>query len=321
MTQDLQGQVQAALANFADFERGSAYDRTKLCCEVLTKMGLAIPSWMVIRDYIGKGSAGDISRGVKDYRAEHAKLLQRMDGLPEGIPAGLGQPMQALWRAALDEATTVYEQERATFEAQQAEAARAVDEALRERDTMESALALANEKASGLQAALEQEKERANTERAAREQAERMAEKHIADLTQQRNEMMKVIEANTLELRTLTNRLEDERRRALMQIEEARQKVELARQQALREGEQRTAKIEAQLRKEMADQNLEHFLLQRRYSEQEARNSKLQELLNQETKRPGARPGQKTRITARRPPALASRQSRRLKGKLATKTQ
>ncbi len=302
--------IQALCAEHAQYAAGSAYIRTKILCDVLVKLGESIPSWMVLREHIGKGSSGDINRGVKDFRSEHAELLQRMDGLPEGIPSKLAQPMQSLWQAALAEATAVFDQQRQDFDAQQAEAERIVADALQERDAMASSLALASEKATGLQAALEQERERANTERAAREQAERMAEKHIADLTQQRDDMTKVVEANTAELRTLTARLEDERRRALMQIEQARQQVELARQQAYRESEQKMAKMEAQLRGELASQNLEYFRLQKHCGDLESRNAKLSELVKKD-----ARPA--PAVAAKRKPALkaAPGRVRRLKGK------
>ncbi|MFA7531716.1 MAG: DNA-binding protein [Castellaniella sp.] len=302
-------QLRALCSQHPQYEAGSAYTRTKILCDVLTKLGEPIPSWMVLREHIGKGSSGDINRGVKDYRSEHAELLQRMDGLPEGIPGKLAQPMQLLWQAALDEATAAFDQQRQDFEAQQAEAERIVADALQERDTMGSNLAVATEKVAGLQATVEQERERANTERAAREQAERMAEKHIADLTQQRDDMTKAVEANTAELRTLTARLEDERRRSLMQIEQARQQVELARQQAYRESEQKMAKLETQLRSEIADQTLEVFRWQKRCSDLESRNAKLSELVKKD-----ARPAP---VAAKRKPALkaAPGRVRRLKGK------
>ena len=303
-------QLRALCAAYPQYEAGSAYVRTKILCDVLTKLGESIPSWMVLREHIGKGSSNDINRGVKDFRGEHAELLQRMEGLPEGIPEKLAQPMQALWHAALTEATAAFDQQRQEFDAQQAEAERIVSGALLERDNLATSLALTSEKLASAQLALAQEKERANAERAAREQAEHMAEKHIADLTQQRDDMTRAVEANTAELRTLTARLEDERRRSLMQIEQARQQVELARQQAYREGEQKLAKLETQLRSEIADQTLEIFRWQKRYSDLEERNAKLTEQVKKYVQVAPA-------VVAKRKPALkaAPGRVRRLKGK------
>ena len=284
--------------------------RTKILCDVLTKLGESIPSWMVLREHIGKGSSNDINRGVKDFRGEHAELLQRMEGLPEGVPEKLAQPMQALWHAALAEATEAFEQQRQEFQTQQAEAERIVADALLERDNIAASLALTNEKLTSSQLALAQEKERVNAEHAARKQAEHMAEKHIADLTQQRDDMTRAVEANTAELRTLTARLEDERRRSLMQIEQARQQVELARQQAYRESEQKMARLETQLRSEIADQTLEIFRWQKRYSDLEERNAKLTEQVKKDVRVAPA-------VVAKRKPVLkaAPGRMRRLKGK------
>lgn len=284
MTRPDAEQIQAALASYPEYEKGSAYVRAKLCCEVLTKLGHPIPSWILIRGHIGKGSAGDISRGVKDYRMEHASLLQRMDGLPEGIPDQLAQPMQALWQAALNTANALFEKQRDAFEAEMRQSEQAVEQALQESARVAADLALLNERLLGVQNSLAQEHERANTERAGREQAERMAEKHIANITQQRDDMTQVVEANTAEMKVLTNRLENERRHALMQIEQARQQVEFARQQAHREGEQKMASMEALLRREMSEQSLEHYYLQKRYSDLNVQVVKLRELLNQKNR-------------------------------------
>lgn len=284
--------------------------RTKILCDVLTKLGESIPSWMVLREHIGKGSSNDINRGVKDFRSEHAELLQRMEGLPEGVPEKLAQPMQALWHAALAEATEAFEQQRQEFQTQQAEAERIVADALLERDNIAASLTLTNEKLTSAQLALAQEKERVNAEHAARKQAEHMAEKHIADLTQQRDDMTRAVEANTAELRTLTARLEDERRRSLMQIEQARQQVELARQQAYRESEQKMARLETQLRSEIADQTLEIFRWQKRYSDLEERNAKLTEQVKKDVRVAPTVVAKRKRVLKAAPGRM-----RRLKGK------
>lgn len=309
MEENTAEQIRAALEANPLYEKGSAYVRTKLCCEVMTKMGLVIPSWMVLRGYIEKGSSNDISRGVKDFRAEHASLLNRMAGLPEGVPESLGQPMQALWQAALAEATSVFEQQREVLEAERNESERAAGIALAERDEKAQELALAIEKAAGLQTAVEQERERANTERAAREQAERTTQRHITDLTQQRTEMAQVIEANTQELKTMSTRLDDERRRALMEIDHARQQTEQVRQEGIQAAERKAAAVESAMRKEMADERMEHFLLQRRHRELQEATGKLRELLNKDNKQarlkrpgPGANvpPGRGRKLTGSR---------------------
>ena len=46
--------IRALCAQHAQYEAGSAYTRTKILCDVLTKLGMPIPSWMVLREHIGK---------------------------------------------------------------------------------------------------------------------------------------------------------------------------------------------------------------------------------------------------------------------------
>lgn len=292
------------------FTPGSAYVRTKILCRELTKLGRPIPTWETIRHLIDKGSATDISRAVKDYRREHGELLRRIEALPQELPESLAAPMIGLWRAALAEAEARFNERREELDARVTQAEAAADEAQQASHRLAVELSSATERAQALVLALDAERQHLNAERAAREQAERMAEKHIADLTQQRDDMTKAVEANTTELRTLTARLEDERRRSLMQIEQARQQVELARQQAYRESEQKMAKMEAQLRGELASQNLEYFRLQKHCGDLESRNAKLSELVKKD-----ARPA--PAVAAKRKPALkaAPGRVRRLKGK------
>ena len=292
------------------FTPGSAYVRTKILCRELTKLGRPIPTWETIRHLIDKGSATDISRAVKDYRREHGELLRRIEALPQELPESLAAPMIGLWRAALAEAEARFNERREELDARVTQAEAAADEAQQASHRLAVELSSATERAQALVLALDAERQHLNAERAARAQAERMAEKHIADLTQQRDDMTKAVEANTTELRTLTARLEDERRRSLMQIEQARQQVELARQQAYRESEQKMAKMEAQLRGELASQNLEYFRLQKHCGDLESRNAKLSELVKKD-----ARPA--PAVAAKRKPALkaAPGRVRRLKGK------
>lgn len=300
--------VRALIEADPAYEAGSAYERTKLACHALTKLGAPIPSWIVLRDLIGKGSATDISRGVKAYRAEHAELLQRMDGLPEGIPDALAEPMKGLWQAALTEATALFAQERQELLAARDTADATALEHQRERELANAALAQERARVESHAAIAQQERERANGERAAREQAERMAERHIADLTAQRDNLAQVVQANTKELQTLNLRLEDVRRRAQMEVEHARQQVEAARQQALREGEQKTAKLETQLRGENAGMTVEIARLQQRLADAAERNAKLTELVKKEAK------GTSTAVRGRRVGPMPAGRARKLKG-------
>src|SRR6202011_5873556 len=60
-----------------------------------------IPSWTAIREVIGKGSSTDISRGVRDFRREHAEVLKQMQGITPGVPEALAPHIRGLWEAAV----------------------------------------------------------------------------------------------------------------------------------------------------------------------------------------------------------------------------
>lgn len=275
MSTPAESEIQSALEAYPAYKDGSAYERTKICCEVLARLGERIPSWLVIRGHIKKGSATDINRGIKDFREEQGVRLQRLHQRPEGLPDALTQPMQALWHAALTEARSDFEEQREALLAEQMESDRALAVAMGELDTKAAALEHAEQRVAELQSELGRERERGNTERAAREQAERMAAQNIADLGQQRREMSQVIAANTQELHTLTTRLDEERRRAMREIDTARQQVALARQEGLQEGEQKAAKLETTLRREVADARMEHAQAMRRFNELAEANTSL----------------------------------------------
>lgn len=94
------------------FDAGSAYTRTKLYCESVTMAGQKIPYWGAIREAIGKGSATDINRGIRDFRAEHAAKLTALPSVPPDVPEELVQPLVALWDLALQAASGTFDEER-----------------------------------------------------------------------------------------------------------------------------------------------------------------------------------------------------------------
>lgn len=279
------------------YEDGSAYQRTKICCDVLMRRGEPIPSWMVIRDYIGKGSATDIRRAVGDFRVEHADLLRQMHGVPASLPERLAPAVSALWQAAVAEATDAMAAQAAQAqEAVEAAEARATTAEDRQAAAMAD-LALRDQQVAALQDALRQAVAHAETERSARQQAERTMEAHVTDLTAQRASLQESMNAVTAQLQAITKRAEGERHRALMEIEHARQQVVTARQEALHEGERRLAAREAELRKELANLNIEFVHLQRKHGELQQQAAKLRALVKADTA-PKARRRSATRIAS-----------------------
>lgn len=84
----------------------NAYERAKLCCQLLNTLGQPIPSWMQIRQWIGKGSANDIHRAKQDFLLDRqtikAELMQQHD-LPTALSGSLQDWWQQLKQAAEQE--------------------------------------------------------------------------------------------------------------------------------------------------------------------------------------------------------------------------
>lgn len=239
MTLPNQSEITAACAQSPGYEGSTAYDRTKICCQVLTERGEPIPSWMLIRDVIGKGSSTDINRGIKDFRKEHAVRLRQMSGIAPGIPQRLAPVVAALWEAAVAAAREEFDDKAARLEAQALQADARAEQA--ENDLfaaqnhvqrLESTIDSLGTEKRGLESQLE-------TERGARAQAERMFESNAAEVNAQREKLEATLQETKLEMNRALERFDGERRYAMNQIEEARTKaateVAAARSSAQRE--------------------------------------------------------------------------------------
>lgn len=223
----------------AGYKDGTAYARTKLCCRILLKHGEAIPSWMVIRDIIEKGSAGDISRGIKDFRNEHAERLRLMDGALPGIPAQLAPLVSALWEASVAAARTEFEANADRWQAEVEQAAARADQLaqqLAEADVMVDKQRLQIDALSAQAMGLQ---DQVHAEQAARCQAERLFEQHTHEMAAQRDKLEGALRENQTEMQRALERFDGERRYTMLQIEEARStaatEVAAVRSQAQRE--------------------------------------------------------------------------------------
>ncbi|EKN4699672.1 DNA-binding protein [Yersinia ruckeri] len=103
--------VMHKLENVAGWHAMKAYDRTLLCCEELSKAGIAIPSWTSVRTMIGKGSAHDINRAKKDYREKQGLMLRKMDFLSQSLPPQLATMLSSIWEFACVEAKSRFSEE------------------------------------------------------------------------------------------------------------------------------------------------------------------------------------------------------------------
>lgn len=86
--------------------RLNAYERAKICCQLLSTLGQPIPSWMQLRQWIGKGSANDIHRAKQDFLSERQQVsaeLIHQDDMPTQLSGSLQEWWQQLKQAAEQE--------------------------------------------------------------------------------------------------------------------------------------------------------------------------------------------------------------------------
>lgn len=81
----------------------NAYERAKICCQLLHTLGLPIPSWMQIRQWIGKGSANDIHRAKQEFLLDRQTVKAdwvQQDDMPSRLSGSLQDWWQQLKQAA-----------------------------------------------------------------------------------------------------------------------------------------------------------------------------------------------------------------------------
>ena len=81
----------------------NAYQRAKICCHLLTTLGLPIPSWMQLRQWVGKGSANDIHRAKQDFLSDRQSVKSewiQQDEMPTQLSGSLQEWWQQLKQAA-----------------------------------------------------------------------------------------------------------------------------------------------------------------------------------------------------------------------------
>lgn len=238
--------IRRALMAAPDWLRLNAYERSKRCCAELTKRGQRLPSWMSIRDIIGKGSANDINRGKDDFRREHGEALTQMNGVVRGVPEALAPHILGFWTAALAEGRAEFAAQVTDWQAriERAEAAAAHAEAEREK-AIQHAVTL-QAQIEGLQAAQTTLQGRVETEQAAREQAERMFEANRQELAEQRDELRAALAHSQKELSAAITRLEGVENHALREVIRART-----------EAQEKIAGIEAKASREKDEYTIE----------------------------------------------------------------
>jgi chromosome segregation ATPase len=245
-------EVQEECRKVPGFERGTAFTRTKIACDVLVKRGEAIPSWERLREIIERGSSGDISRGVRTYREEHAEMLSKLGGAGQGVPEALGHAFRQLWEQAVTTARQEFVEAGDQMKARVAAAEAATASAAAVSAGLEGRVRELLAQLDAAAAAHDALRVQVEAERAAKEQAERMFEKNAAEIAAQRDELRDALAAAQADWRKSLDRLDAERKHAMLQIEEARTKAKndvetarLAAQRAREDAEHEAARSSA----------------------------------------------------------------------------
>jgi Plasmid replication region DNA-binding N-term len=226
---------------------GSAYDRTKVVCRLLTEAGQPIPGWMPIRDIIGKGSATDINRGIKAFREDHASLLRTMRGGDVAMPEALARRFTDLWADALVEAGKTFADDVQSWQAQIGQAQELQQAAEAARDDLSRKLLETQAVVERLNGELSTAQARIAAEREARDQTERLYQQQSEDMRHQQSRLEEITAEASRERAAALERLDGERKRALMEIEAARQE----KIQAVAKATQMAASEQAHLKTEV----------------------------------------------------------------------
>lgn len=200
----------------------TAYERTKRCCAELTKRGERIPSWLIVRDIIGKGSSNDINRAKEDFRQEQGAALRKMSGFADGIPLAIANHMQGLWFAAIDYADSKFETQAKAWQEQIALSEAAVSKAENDRDHALASAAELTEELLGLKNLAATLKTEAASERMGKERAERLLAASQTELAAQKEKLILALENAQKELSNAISRLEGAENHALMEAERVR---------------------------------------------------------------------------------------------------
>ena len=243
------------------YEDATAYVRTKHCCRILTEQGESIPSWMIIREIIGKGSSGDINRGIRDFRKEHGEALRKMGGMMLAIPDALTPHVLGLWDAAILMVQSQYESKTLEWERQIEQADSRAEQAEQDYVDTKATNERLQTRIEGMEENIQSLNNQVSGERAGREQAERLFAAHSAEVQSQRERIEATLETTQSELRSALERLEGVQRHSLVQIDEARTRAN-----------NEIAKARTQFEREKSD--LEHLIANLKKTAGELREQK-----------------------------------------------
>lgn len=230
----------------------NAYERTKRCCVELTRRGDRIPSWVVIRNLIGKGSSNDINRGKKDFHRELGLTLRKIAGSTEHVSRDATVEINNLWATAANYAHEGFEEQVKKLQQQIELAKLTIARMENEHDQALTNINRLNDEIAQLKGDAEILRTSAACERLAREQVEGLLEINQQELLKYTEQLTVALDKSQKELKGALSRLEGTENHVLLEIDRfktASQKKNGALENRL------TKEIKA---KEAAIKNLEH---------------------------------------------------------------
>jgi hypothetical protein len=271
-------EIRAQCVAHPDFAGGTAYTRAKICCRVLTELGQAIPSWMAIREIIEKGSSNDISRGVKEFRTEHAEQLRQMGGAISGLPPQLAPLVRGFWEAAVAAARELHAQGVAEWQANVGAAETRAQLAEQAAERARADIAHAHGQIATLRAQIDadaevrvQLKQQLESERELRRYAEQMREDSAVELAKQRLRLEEALAQSQTAMNQALARFDGERKHTLLQIEQARASAD----GEVRNIRDHAIRTEAELRKKLEDISQHNTNLRSQFEVHHSRIGKL----------------------------------------------
>lgn len=232
----------------------NAYERTKHCCAELTKRGERVPSWIVIRNLIGKGSSNDINRAKNDFRQEHGLTLRNKGDFSRDVPNDVTDQVSNLWVTATNHAQANFEEQIKKLQQQIESAELTITQIENERDKALANVNLLNNEITKLQNDSEILRTNAKSERLAREHVVCLLEANQQEISNQRERLIVTLDNSQKELKDALSRLEGTENHVLMEIGRIRE-------DAQKKHEMLEARHHKEIRaKEAAIKSLEHKL-------------------------------------------------------------
>lgn len=181
MDETIKEEIKSSLIKVPGWAQLTAYARAKICCGEIVRRGQNVPNWLAVREIIGKGSGGDIQRGIADSRKEIAASLKAIESVA-GVPDEVVSLLHGVWIAAIDCVGKNFTSQVAEWTARLEIAASSLVEVSTERDNAIDAQKRMQEKISSLEELVGALKSQSATEIASREQANKLATFYAEEL-------------------------------------------------------------------------------------------------------------------------------------------